>query len=63
MPFWPQHLADPVFDPPRVDWNDWGPAEQERRLRDGLGNKLFDYLEEKSDDRGRTADDGDQSGR
>ena len=43
-PFWPQHLADPVEDPPRRKWDDWGPREQELNLRAGIGDILFDSL-------------------
>jgi len=51
MPFW--HTMDPgeVYDPPRRKWDEFGPDEQERNLRLGIGAALFDYLEEKEDGR------------
>ena len=50
MPFW--HTMDPgeVSDTPRRDWNAWGPDEQARNIRMGLGEELDDFLEERLND-------------
>ena len=33
-------------------WKEWGPQEQEKNLREGIGDELFDYLEEMISERG-----------
>lgn len=38
--------VDEVQDLSRLSWDDWGPQEQERRLRSGIGDSLFEFLEE-----------------
>ena len=50
MPFW--HTMDPgeVYDPPRREWDSWGPDEQARNVRQSIGEALDDLLEEMLND-------------
>lgn len=46
MPFWPKQYADPVVDPPRTPWDEWGPQTQAKVIRENIGDELDDMLEE-----------------
>jgi hypothetical protein len=46
MPFKP--VADefdfPELDNPRIPWEEWGPQEQERRLIEAIGPRVYAHL-------------------
>ena len=47
MPFYPVAKPEdyPELDQPRKPWDEWGPQEQERILREALGEELWIALE------------------
>jgi hypothetical protein len=43
-PFWPTDQADPIIDPLRRSWDDWGPDMQKATLKKTIGRRLYWYL-------------------
>ena len=56
MPFW--HTPDPIDinDPPRPDWDSWGPQMQARVIREKIGDELDDLLEEMLNEKAGSGD-------